>query len=117
MVLIVFITVCAFGFLFSLIANSYLLFFIVSLIIFLSTSILRPVLNSLISKLAGNEQGFAMGMNNAYMSIGNIIGPTAAGVLYDVDIIYPFILGFVLLLITLVITFMWRKKAAKEKMV
>jgi MFS transporter, DHA1 family, multidrug resistance protein len=116
-VLIVFITVCAFGFLFSLIANSYLLFFIVSLIIFLSTSILRPVLNTLISKLAGNEQGFAMGMNNAYMSIGNIIGPTAAGVLYDVDIIYPFILGFVLLLITLVITFMWRKKAAKEKMV
>jgi len=116
-VLITFIFVCAAGFLFSLLANSYLLFFIVSLIIFLSTSILRPVLNTLISKLAGNEQGFAMGMNNAYMSIGNIVGPTFAGVLYDVNIIYPFILGLVLLIVTLFITISWRKRTVKAKAV
>ena len=62
------------------------------MIIFLSTSILRPVLTTLISKLAGNEQGFAMGMNNAYMSIGNVLGPLLAGLLFDVHILYPFIL-------------------------
>jgi len=116
-VLITFIFVCAAGFLFSLLANSYSLFFIVSLIIFLSTSILRPVLNTLISKLAGNEQGFAMGMNNAYMSIGNIVGPTFAGILYDVNIIYPFILGLVLLIVTLLITVSWRKRSVKAKII
>ncbi len=116
-VLNVFIAVAAAGFLFSLFAASYSLFFIISLFIFLSTSILRPVLNTLISKLAGNEQGFAMGMNNAYMSIGNVLGPTLAGLLYDVKITYPFILGFVLLVITLFITFTWQKKSLKTKAV
>lgn len=114
-VLNVFITVAAAGFLFSLFASSYSLFFIISLFIFLSTSILRPVLNTLISKLAGNEQGFAMGMNNAYMSIGNVLGPTLAGLLYDVKITYPFILGFVLLIITLFITFTWQRRSLKTK--
>ncbi len=114
-VLNAFITVAAAGFLFSLFASSYSLFFIISLFIFLSTSILRPVLNTLISKLAGNEQGFAMGMNNAYMSIGNVLGPTLAGLLYDVKITYPFILGFVLLIITLFITFTWQKRSLKTK--
>lgn len=116
-VLNVFIAVAAAGFLFSLFASSYSLFFVISLFIFLSTSILRPVLNTLISKLAGNEQGFAMGMNNAYMSIGNVLGPTLAGLLYDVKITYPFILGFVLLIITLFITFTWQKRSLKTKAV
>ena len=116
-VLNVFIAVAAAGFLLSLFASSYAFFFVISLFIFLSTSILRPVLNTLISKLAGNEQGFAMGMNNAYMSIGNVIGPTLAGLLYDVKITYPFILGFVLLIITLFITFTWQKRSLKAKAV
>jgi MFS transporter, DHA1 family, multidrug resistance protein len=116
-VLNVFIAVAAAGFLLSLFASNYAFFFVISLFIFLSTSILRPVLNTLISKLAGNEQGFAMGMNNAYMSIGNVIGPTLAGLLYDVKITYPFILGFVLLIITLFITFTWQKRSLKAKAV
>ncbi|MFP7299684.1 MFS transporter [Neobacillus niacini] len=116
-VLNVFIAVAAAGFLFSLFATSYAIFFVISLFIFLSTSILRPVLNTLISKLAGNEQGFAMGMNNAYMSIGNVIGPTLAGLLYDVKITYPFVLGFVLLVITLFITFTWQRRSLKTKAV
>jgi len=114
-VLNVFIGVAAIGFLLSLFASSYAVFFGISLIIFLSTSILRPVLNTLISKLAGNEQGFAMGMNNAYMSIGNVIGPTLAGLLYDVKITYPFGLGFILLLVTLYISYTWQKRSLKTK--
>jgi MFS transporter, DHA1 family, multidrug resistance protein len=116
-VLNVFIAVAAAGFFFSLFATSYALFFGISLIIFLSTSILRPVLNTLISKLAGNEQGFAMGMNNAYMSIGNVLGPTLAGLLYDVKITYPFVLGFGLLVVTLFITISWQKRSLKAKAV
>ncbi|MEH7225129.1 MFS transporter [Bacillus sp. JJ1566] len=108
-ILNIFISVAAFGFLLSLFANSFEMFFGISLLIFLATSILRPVLNTLISKLAGNEQGFAMGMNNAYMSIGNILGPTLAGLLYDVQIIYPFMLGLFLLMVTLLITIIWQK--------
>lgn len=115
-VLTIFVGVTAVGFLLSLFASSYELFFGITLLIFLATSILRPVLNTLISKLAGNEQGFAMGMNNMYMSIGNVLGPTLAGILYDVQIIYPFILGLGLLVITLAITFIWQKRTFKQTM-
>ncbi|WP_071395668.1 MFS transporter [Bacillus tuaregi] len=113
-VLNIFLGVATVGFLLSLVASSYLLFFTITLLIFLATSILRPVLNTLISKLAGNEQGFAMGMNNAYMSIGNVLGPMLAGVLYDVEIIYPFFLGLTLLVLTLVTTIIWQKRSFKR---
>ncbi|MBT2664035.1 MFS transporter [Bacillus sp. ISL-4] len=114
-VLNIFISVAAIGFLLSLFASSYLIFFLISLVIFLSTSILRPVLNTLISKMAGNEQGFAMGMNNAYMSIGNVLGPTLAGMMYDVHITYPFMLGLILLFITLMITMAWQRRSLHAK--
>lgn len=109
-ILNIFIAVTAVCFFLSLFASTYTLFFMITLIVFLATSILRPVLNTLVSKLAGNEQGFAMGMNNAYMSIGNVVGPLLAGLLYDVDILYPFVLGFVVLGITLMVSIVWQRK-------
>lgn len=111
-ILISFLGVAAFGFLMSLFAGSYAMFFAVSLVIFMATSILRPVLNTLISKMADGEVGFAMGMNNAYMSIGNVIGPLLAGVLYDINIIYPFILGLIMLMVTMFITVAWQRSRA-----
>ena len=109
-ILNMFLGLATFAFLLSLFANSYFFFFVVTLLMFLATAILRPVLTTLISKLAGNEQGFAMGMNNAYMSIGNVLGPTLAGILYDVKIIYPFILGLAVLSITMFIALTWQQK-------
>lgn len=114
-VLIIFIGVAAGGFLLSLLSSSYSFFFGVTLLIFLATSILRPVLNTLISKMAGNEQGFAMGMNNAYMSIGNVLGPTLAGLLYDVNITYPFMLGLFLLALTLITAITWQRRVQRKK--
>ncbi|MEH7521858.1 MFS transporter [Bacillus sp. JJ1503] len=113
-VLNIFLGVAAIGFLLSLFASSYALFFGITLLIFLATSVLRPVLNTLISKMAGNEQGFAMGMNNAYMSIGNVLGPTLAGMLYDVNIIYPFIMGLFFLVLTMLVTIVWQKRLAQN---
>ncbi|GGA39287.1 MULTISPECIES: MFS transporter [Psychrobacillus] len=107
-VLKIFLGVAAFGFLLSIVVSSYAFFFVITMIIFLSSSILRPVLTTLISKLAGQEQGFAMGMNNAYMSIGNVLGPLLAGLLYDVHIIYPFVLGLIVLLITMIGSILWK---------
>lgn len=115
-ILIAFLGVAAAGFVMALFAGSYAMFFVVTLIIFLATSILRPVLNTLISKMAEGEVGFAMGMNNAYMSVGNVLGPLLAGALYDIDISYPFVLGLVMLMITWTITVAWhRSRTAKTR--
>ncbi|MDY7222335.1 MFS transporter [Halalkalibacterium halodurans] len=114
-VLSLFLGVASFGFLLSLFAPSYGMFFAVTMFIFLATSILRPVLTTLISKLAGNEQGFAMGMNNAYMSIGNVLGPALAGVLFDVQITYPFILCLIVLAATTFVSIFWQRKHDQNK--
>ncbi|MDQ0242855.1 putative membrane protein [Bacillus fengqiuensis] len=49
------------------------------------------------------------------MSIGNVLGPTLAGMLYDVKIIYPFILGLVLLVLTLCTTIIWQKRSHQKE--
>lgn len=107
--MIAFLGLATIGFLISLAAGSYGAFFGVSLVIFLAMAILRPVLNILVSKMAAGEIGFAMGMATAYMSLGNVLGPISAGMLYDININYPFILGLGLLVLTLSIALAWRK--------
>ncbi len=72
---------------------------IVSSVFFTAASLLRPAVNTLISKQAGSEQGFAAGMNNAYMSLGNMVGPALAGVLFDINMSFPYIAGTIILLI------------------
>ena len=113
-VLITFLGVATGGFLLSLMAGSYAAFFGVSLVIFLAMAILRPVLNILISKMAQGQVGFAMGMNTAYMSLGNVLGPLSAGLLFDFNINYPFILGLGLLVFTLSIAVAWRSSRAAK---
>jgi len=82
----------------------------VSAIFFTATSLLRPAVNTLVSKLAGNEQGFAAGMMSAYMSLGNMIGPALAGVLFDINMSFPYIIGMVILLTCFTIAFVWAGK-------
>lgn len=45
----------------------------------------QPSIGSLLAKKAGKEVGKVMGYNTSIQSIGNIIGPIMAGVLY----VYP----------------------------
>ncbi|MBE1553624.1 MFS transporter [Sporosarcina limicola] len=75
-----------------------------------ATSLLRPAVNTLVSKLAGKEQGYAAGMMNAYMSLGNMVGPALAGIVFDINVGYPYILGMVILLICFAIAATWAKQ-------
>ena len=81
-----------------------------------ATTFIRPAVNTLISKLAGAEQGFAAGMNNAYMSLGNMIGPALAGILFDWNINSPYILGTIILLACFLLALTWTKQKAPHLM-
>ncbi|AIW41125.1 MULTISPECIES: MFS transporter [Paenibacillus] len=87
-----------------LLAKDFWSIFLVTSLIFFATAMLRPALNTQLSKMAGNEQGYVAGMNNAYMSVGNILGPTLAGFLFDANLFAPFIAGCCILLITFLLT-------------
>jgi DHA1 family multidrug resistance protein-like MFS transporter len=62
-----------------------------------TNSMLRPGISSLISKRTTQGQGVAMGLNNAFMSLGRIVGPLWAGTALDMNLSYPFITGAAIL--------------------
>ncbi|WP_342541872.1 MFS transporter [Paenisporosarcina sp. FSL H8-0542] len=85
---------------------------IVSSVFFTAASLLRPALNTLISKQAGTEQGFAAGMNNAYMSLGNMVGPALAGILFDINMNFPYMAGTLILIVCFFIASLTQRKSA-----
>ncbi|MEH7495724.1 MFS transporter [Neobacillus niacini] len=99
---------------FILLSGNFLFMLMMNILFILFTSILRPAINTLLSKMAGSEQGFAAGMNNAYSSLGNIIGPSLAGILFDISFNVPFIFGAVILLVSIVMCVAWNQKARQN---
>lgn len=109
-VILVNLVVAALAFLLFFIVDGFALVLLVASIFSTATTLIRPAVNTVISKLAGNEQGFAAGMNNAYMSLGSMIGPALAGMFFDININYPFIVGSIILLGSWAITLVWIKR-------
>ncbi|MFL7894139.1 MAG: MFS transporter [Anaerolineales bacterium] len=65
----------------------------------ISNAMLRPAVSALISKRATIGQGVAMGLNNASMSLGRSVGPLWAGFIYDLNLVYPYWSGAVIMLV------------------
>ncbi|MED1793097.1 MULTISPECIES: MFS transporter [Brevibacillus] len=95
-----------------LLSGNFWYMLVLTVIFFTLTSIMRPAINTLISKRAGDEQGFVAGMNNAYMSLGNIFGPAVAGTLYDVHLDAPYLFGAIILIFSLFLS----RKESRSKM-
>lgn len=78
---------------------------------FIAFDLLRPALTTFLSKVAGKEQGFIAGMNLTYTSLGNIVRPTMGGILFDVNVHYPYLFAAVIMVIgCLGITVVWKEK-------
>lgn len=90
--------------------NMFWSILLVATIFSTATALLRPAVNTLVSKLAGSEQGYAAGMMNAYMSLGNMVGPALAGFVFDWKMTAPYFLGTAILLICFLIAATWAKR-------
>ncbi|MGG0656908.1 MFS transporter [Rummeliibacillus pycnus] len=101
----------------STVISGFWVVLVVTSFIFLAFDLLRPALTTFLSKTAGKEQGFIAGMNSTYTSLGNIIGPTIGGILFDVNIHYPYLFAAVIMVIGLGITFVWKEKRLTENLV
>ncbi|OAB41150.1 MFS transporter [Paenibacillus antarcticus] len=101
----------------STMISSYLAILLVTCFIFLAFDLLRPALTTYLSKSAEKEQGFIAGMNSTYTSLGNIVGPALAGILFDVNINYPYLFAAVIMFIGLLITMMWKEKQSNHSLV
>lgn len=94
--------------------SGFFVVLVVATLFSIATTFIRPAVNTLISKVAGNEQGFAAGMNNAYMSLGNMFGPALAGMLFEWKITSPYILGSIVLAGCFVLAYTWATRKASH---
>jgi MFS transporter, DHA1 family, multidrug resistance protein len=83
----------------TLFVHKFWLIFAVTFIVFLAIDILRPAIGTQMSMLAKDQQGYVAGLNSAFTSLGNIAGPIVAGVLFDLNVNYPYSLASVVLLL------------------
>jgi DHA1 family multidrug resistance protein-like MFS transporter len=75
-----------------------------------SNSLLRPAISAYISKRASGGQGEAMGLSNSFMGLGRILGPVLGGILFDIDVTYPYLCGAAIMLIGFLASMVWLKE-------
>ncbi|MBD7908143.1 MFS transporter [Sporosarcina gallistercoris] len=97
------------------IVSSYFAVLAVTIVVFVGFDLIRPAATSYLSKIAGNEQGFVGGMNSMFTSIGNMIGPIVGGILFDIDLDYPFYFATIVLIGGAVLAFVWMRRPDATK--
>lgn len=94
----------------SVFIGDFWMILFVTCVIFLCFDILRPALTTFLSRMAGSEQAYVAGMNSAYTSLGNIVGPALAGVLFDWNLNGPYLFSAVILVVGFCITVFWKER-------
>ncbi|WP_436374868.1 multidrug efflux MFS transporter NorA [Cytobacillus sp. BC1816] len=95
------------------VVHSYFAILLVTFIVFVGFDLFRPAVTSYLSNIAGNEQGFVGGMNSMFTSLANISGPIIGGMMFDIDINYPYYFATVILALGIGLTLVWKKPAEK----
>lgn len=94
--------------------NSYWGILVVTCIVFFACDLLRPAVTTLLSKMAGENQGFVSGMNSTYTSLGIIVGPAVGGILFDLNIHVPYLFAAVVLFAAFVMSVSWKGNARMQ---
>ena len=90
------------------VVSSYFAILLVTFIVFVGFDLFRPAVTTYLSRIAGSEQGFVGGMNSMFTSLANIFGPIVGGILFDIDINYPYYFAAVILVAGIVLSMFWK---------
>ena len=102
------------GFVILLMAVTYPGVLLATGVFILSKTLLRTAIISLASKRATARQGATMGLSNSFMSLGRIVGPIWAGLVFDVNVNYPYLSGAVIMFIGFLISLVWVSQGGRE---
>lgn len=97
------------------VVHSYFAILLVTFIVFVGFDLFRPAVTTYLSNVAGNEQGFVGGMNSMFTSLANVSGPIIGGMLFDIDINYPYYISAVVLVFGVILTLFWKKQSKSLK--
>ncbi|MHC5268871.1 MFS transporter [Enterococcus sp. LJL98] len=91
--------------------TSHLVVILATFVVFLSFDLFRPAVTTYLSKNGGSQQGMINGLNSTFTSFGNILGPLAAGSLFDINHFYPYyVSAFILFGTGLLALFLSKRK-------
>ena len=90
--------------------NSKWVVVVSTFVVFLAFDLLRPGITTYLSKHAGDRQGTVNGLNSTFTSFGNILGPMASGMLFDINHFYPYYVSAIVLLFTSFLSLLWKKE-------
>lgn len=93
----------------TLFVHQYWMILLVTFIVFLAIDILRPTISTQMSKMAMEQQGYVAGLNSAFTSMGNILGPIVAGVLFDLNLNFPYVSAGIVLFLCFLLSLRARK--------
>ena len=65
-----------------------------------------------LSHHAGSRQGVINGLNSTFTSVGNILGPVLAGMLFDINPFSPYFVAGIILLVTGVVSLSLSRKSS-----
>jgi DHA1 family multidrug resistance protein-like MFS transporter len=97
----------AVGFVWLVLAESYGGVLVATGFFVLARAILKPVVTALTSKRATVGQGMAMGLNDAAMSLGRVLGPVWAGFVFDLNVEYPYLTGAAIMFLGCLASLIW----------
>ncbi len=81
-------------------------------IVFLSFDLFRPAVTTYLSHHAGSRQGVINGLNSTFTSVGNILGPVLAGMLFDINPFSPYFVAGIILLVTGIVSLSLSRRSA-----
>ncbi len=87
----------AVGFLAMLAPSSFTGVLLTTCLFVMAGSLVNPMIASSISRQTTQGQGSALGLNNSFMSLGQIAGPIWAGLALDLSVLLPFASGAVVM--------------------
>ncbi len=102
------------GFMIMLWAYSDMTLYLTVGLFVLANAMLRPGIAALVSMEAQGGQGTALGLANSFMSLGRIVGPLWAGMLFDIQISLPFLSGAIIFLFLFLISFRWLRRPTQS---
>jgi len=98
----------SFGFL--LLADSYLTILLATAFFGFTVALQVPSLTAMTSKRSEVPPGIAMGLSNAFISLGRIFGPILGGLLLDHNLVLPYLAGAAVMLLGFVFSLGQKKQ-------
>ncbi|MDD2373048.1 MAG: MFS transporter [Syntrophomonadaceae bacterium] len=91
--------ISAAGLVLILFASDMLSLLLTSAVYNIGTSLIGPSSSSLVTRYSKQNQGTSLGVMQSFGSLGRIAGPVAGGILYEFNILIPYLTGALILVI------------------